>query len=337
MSGLISGSAGFSYTYGFNVGTGVNREDLLDLVANIDPWDAPHLTLAPKTKAYHVLHEWPEDTLPAIDTSGAIEGSDFVADSVTIPVRMNNNTMIFRRDVIVTNTQLAVNPAGIADMYKYQTTQSIKAIKRNIESRTFSNPGVSATGATNAGRVMRNLADMITTNKWHAGDPVIGGGGLGAPGDLDEDVYNNVLQVVYEAGGNPMDVYCSPVTKRTISTFTGNSSAQGMIIANADRTAINSIDIYVSDYGVNYIHLDRWVPKQTETSADSLVNGADCNADVGRLFWIDRTRSRIAYLRTPKHVPIASGGDSVRGMVLTELTLELVNEKGHARLWSIDN
>lgn len=40
-----------------------NREDLLDLITNIDPWDTPWLSAAPDpSKA--TMHEWTKDTLP---------------------------------------------------------------------------------------------------------------------------------------------------------------------------------------------------------------------------------------------------------------------------------
>lgn len=46
-----------AYGYGIAAGVGANREDLLDLIANISPYDTPFVTSAPKVKANGVLHQ----------------------------------------------------------------------------------------------------------------------------------------------------------------------------------------------------------------------------------------------------------------------------------------
>lgn len=318
-----------TYRWGFKAGTGVNREDLMDAIHNIDPWDTPLFTAAPKTKAYHVYHEWPEDTLSATSTAGVAEAADFSVSATTIPTRKVNQTQIFRKDILVSNTQLVVNPAGIADMYRYEVTKGLKEIKRNVEVAAFRASGAGLTGTTASGsaRRMKSLSDFITTNAWHADTGAIGGtGGTGASAAITEAKFNNVLQATYENGGNPMDVYVSPQIKQVISTFTGANNQRGIISADA-KTVIDTIDIFVSDFGPQYIHLDRWVPSGT---------GSTDTSGSGHMFWLDRTRCKFAFLRTPKHVPIASNGDSVRGIVLSELTMELMNEKGHARVYGVN-
>ena len=54
-----------------------NREDLQDIVYNVDPWETPFLTRIPTTDATGTNHEWPIDELEAVDTSNAeVEGDD---------------------------------------------------------------------------------------------------------------------------------------------------------------------------------------------------------------------------------------------------------------------
>jgi len=320
---------GTTYGYGFAPGTGVNREDLVDMIHNIDPWDTPLFTTSPKTKAYHVYHEWPEDTLAATSTAGAIEGADFGAAALSTPDRHLNITQIFRKDVAVSLTQLEVNPAGISDMYRYQVGLGVREIKRNVEVRAFSAPGGSATGASGTARVMKSLADFMTTNSYGAGNTAIGGTGTAA-GDsalpLTETEMNGILQQIYEDGGNPMDVYVSPPVKRVISQFITASDSRRYAVDQTSKLMVGSIMVYDSDFGMQYIHLDRWVP----TGAGSATND-------GTVFFIDRTRCRFAFLRNPRHTPVASIGDSVRGMVLTEITVELINEKGHGYIFGVSN
>src|SRR6185503_12106948 len=108
-------------TYGFGVaaGVGANREDLLDLISNIDPYDTPFVTSAPKVKANAVLHQWLTDTLPATSTAGLNEGDDFgVGTATTRPARLTNQCQIFRKDIIVSETQRAVDAAGFRDAFE---------------------------------------------------------------------------------------------------------------------------------------------------------------------------------------------------------------------------
>jgi hypothetical protein len=63
-------------------------------------------------------HEWLTDTLAATSTAGAIEGDDWSFNTATTrPVRRTNRTQIFRKDIAVSETQRAVNPAGFRDAY----------------------------------------------------------------------------------------------------------------------------------------------------------------------------------------------------------------------------
>jgi hypothetical protein len=75
--------------------------------------------------------------------------------------------------------------------------------------------------------------------------------------------------------------------------------------------------VYESDFGLIQVVLDRWVPQGT--TATATTNSA------GRAFFIESSLVRVAFLRPIKHVPLPPSGDSARGMVLGELTLEVGN------------
>jgi len=144
-----------TYFYGFAAGALFNREDLLEVITNVDPWDTPFVSQAPKVKASHVYHEWLKDYLPATSTAGAIEGDAFSFSTYggnTTPARVVNVCQIFRRDVAATETQRAVNPAGFKDSYAYEVAKATKAVARNLEATIFS-AAASATGSSAAGIV----------------------------------------------------------------------------------------------------------------------------------------------------------------------------------------
>lgn len=299
-------------TYLFGPGhAGANREDLLDLVTMITPWDTPFFTSAPKTRAYHVTHDWVTDSLAATSTGGTAEGASFSSASLSARSRKTNVTQIFRKDVEVSNTQQAVNPAGVKNEYQYQIQKALKEIARNIESRVFAASGASATGDSTNARVMKNLNDFITTN-------VSSVGTTASSTPLSETDFNNTLEAIYTAGGNPESCYVSPGVKRDVSGFTGSNTRN---IAASDKRLVAAVDVYDSDFGLIQVVLDRFIPQSTSNTVLT-----------GRLFFLERAKNRIAFLRPLRHIPMAPVADAVRGMVLTELTLEVLAEDANGIL-----
>jgi hypothetical protein len=329
-----------TYFYGFLAGDRANREDLLDLITNVDPWDTPWVSQAPKVRASHVVHEWLKDSLPATSTAGRIEGDDFVFDADTQPVRVLNVCQIFRRDVAATETQRAVNPAGFKDSYAYTVAKATKAIARNIESTLFA-ALASATGTSAAARVLRPFQDlkfMVTATT--ATETSINTRSIGtattANGALTEFDFNELLELVYTNGGNPEQCYVSPAVKRVVSSFgtktgfaSGSSFAINQVNIGAEsKKLVGSIDVYDSDYGLIQMVLDRWVPQAADGSSTDYT---------GIAFFLERAKNRLAWLRPVQHTIIGKSGDSVRGIVVGECTLEVLNEKANGYIRGIRN
>jgi hypothetical protein len=325
---------------------------VLDLVINIDPFDTPWVTMAPKTTCNHVVHEWMQDTLGATAT-GAVtgggvpgaawpEGADFNAENVSDRTRVQNWTQIFRRDIKVSNTQRAVSPIGVRDEYAYQIMKASKEIARYLEVSVFRASGGSATGAAlTAARLMKVFEDFLTTNSaWMHGTKL----GNSASNDSStawpvfENEFNTMMQVIYEQGGSPDAVFVSPSVKRQISKYGGNMGVTGTnatpelrrVIDAAERRIVRAVNIYETDFGPVQIVLDRWIPQATNTGS----SGTDTR---GRMFFLERTRNRLAFLRPIRHVPLPPGGDNTRGFVVGECTLEVLAEKGSGVIKAVNN
>ena len=104
---------------------GAIREDLENMISNIDRSEAPFVDSIGKTKANNVLHEWLTDELDDPTLTTASEGSDFSSDENTTRVRLNNYTGIYRKDIAVSGTVEAVNEAGVASEMAYQLKLSL--------------------------------------------------------------------------------------------------------------------------------------------------------------------------------------------------------------------
>jgi hypothetical protein len=304
----ITGNIYTSYDFGFGTGQ-LNREDLLDIIVNIAPWDTPLFSTCPKTTTKHTTHEWIEDTLQNATAfaGGALEGRVFSADTINARSRKSNWTMIFRKDIAVTETQRALNPAGIKDEYAYQVSIGMKELARAMEYRLFAEKA-SATGDETTKRVMKVLDDFITTNTADSG------------GAADKATVDSLMEKCYSAGGVPDRIYCHPNTKgKFAASLGGANSVNYRNIAASDARVVGNIDVYISNFGAIQLVPDRFIPT------------AGTTAGYGRFWLIEQPKVRVAFLRPIKHVPLPPDGDRVRGMILGELTLEVMAEAAHGK------
>ena len=344
----MPGSATFNFgAYVFDTGTkfdgGVAKEDLLEQITNISPYDTPFVSQAPKVGCRHIYHQWLQDSLAAVGTvpntlTGAVEGADWSYDATTAATREFNVTMILRKDLGLSESQRAVDVAGFADQYAYEVQKAGKELAIKLERLCFGDLSTS-TGASGTARVMRGLQNFIATNTAFAG--AIGGtvGDATHDGIVTVGDFNEMLNSIYVQGGNPEQVYVSPRVKRQVSAFTVPGAAAGSPharnIAAVDKKLVGAIDFYDSDFGLIQIVLDRWVPESTN-SAGTTATGSATNTG-GQMFFLSRAINRIAWLRPVHHELIGKRGDSVAGYVVGECTLEVLAEKANGRIKSVNN
>lgn len=300
-------------TYGFGVGkgTGSTREDLLDLITNLDPVEHPWWTQAPKTRGYAPTHQWLTETLAATSTAGAIEGDDWaIATATTRPTRQENYMVIVRKDINISETERAVNSAGFKDAYQREIAKASKENGRNSEVIAFQvTSGASGTGASGTARMIRSFqfwqtATNLSTNVTAA---------------LGTANFNTAVGNAWTNGGSPEQCYVGYPLKRVISGFTAPS--QNRNVAAAENRLFGVVDLYETEIGPMEIVLDRWVV----TAAASATAYAGGN----HLWFLTRGLNRVAFLRPLMHVLVGRRGDSVAGMVLSEWTLEVLNASGN--------
>jgi len=327
-----------AYFYdGSDLKSGVAREDLLEQITNISPYDTPFVSQAPKVGCRHIYHQWLTDTLSSQTLTGGIEGDDWSISSTTAPARDFNITMILRKDIGLTESQRAVDTAGFADQYAYEVQKATKELAIKLESIVF---GVltTSTGTSSAARTMKGLQAFITTNTAFAGTN--GGNVVGTAavaGSVTVGDFNDMLNTIYSAGGNPEQVYVSPKVKRQVSAFAVPGAAAGNVyaknIAAVDKKLVGAIDFYDSDFGLIQIVLDRWVPEGTNTTTAT----ASASSTGGQMFFLSRAVNRLAWLRPVHHELIGKRGDSVAGLVVGEVTLECLAPLANGRILSVSN
>ena len=279
-----------------------NKEDLLDVITNISPLETPMFSAFGKSKAKGTYHEWLSDELAAATANAHVEGADYVFARRNPRVRTGNYTQVFVTPVEVSDTQRAVETAGLEDEYAYQMAKALKEHARDIEYAFASTANTGNSGTSGTARQLKGVMAWITTTN-------ITGTGSGDE-TLTETMFNDALQAIWNKGGRPDAVYANGFQKRKISGFTASSTK---FVEASEKEVVAGVDVYDSDFGRVKIVADRYM-----NAAQVAILQSD--------LW------KTAVLRPTKHIEVAKVGSATRGVIETELTLESRNEAGSGKI-----
>ena len=294
-----------------------NREDLLDKIYNIAPVDVPFTTMIDKSKAKATYHEWQTETLNAAAINAQLQGDDVTFGAAILTTRVGNRTQISRKEVVISGTQEAVDKAGRNSELVRQMSNKRAELKRDKEFVLLSNQAP-VTGNSTTAPQLRPLCSWIATN---ASRGTAGANGTattaatdGTQRALTEAMLITAMQGAWTQGGKPTCVLTGPKQRSAISLFNGGATK---FYSVEDKTLNATIQVYEGDYGTVKMCLDRF------------MRGAATVAD-REIFVIDPTMFAVAELRPFMAIDIAKTGDSEKGVVLTEYTLEVRQEAGSA-------
>lgn len=291
-------------TNAFNTYTSIGqREDLIDVIENIDPVDTWFTKNTGSVEAKARYHEWQLDVLAAAAQNAYIEGDTVTATVITATTRTGNRTQILRKAFTVTDTADVVDLAGRESEISYQTQNKLKELARDIEYALVINSAV-VTGTTAAARVMNGALGFIATNTASASAT-----GL----DLTEILLNTSLQAIWAAGGKPSNILCGGYVKRTISNFTTNTRN----VSADERKLTRAVDVYQSDFGT--VAVRSHIQMNTTAAGTVIILG-----DMG--LW------RKAWLRKPKTEKMARTASATMINIECELTLESRAEAGSGKI-----
>ena len=296
-----------------------NREDLVDIVYNVDPWDTPFVTRIPSTSATAVLHEWPIDTLAAVDASNAkLEGDDATIEASVNPTRATNYCQISAKTLMVSGTQEYVLQAGVDDEIDYQLVKKTKEIRRDVETILLGNQAKEAGNKATTARLTASYqswcaAGYVQTAAGTGGAAPTGDGSDTrtegtADGALVESDFQSAAKTAWDNGGNPDLALMQSSIKQTFSTFTGNATR---FKGAEDKQLVATIDIYDGDFGEYEVAADRF--------------GA---ADY--LYLLETNMWALAELRPLFSEPLGKSGDAEKWQLIWEYSLEARNQKSSA-------
>jgi hypothetical protein len=314
------------------------REDLSNIIYNISPMDTPFLNGCGRGTADNTLFEWQTDELKTAASNMQIEGNDYTSTAATEPRRLSNYTQISATQVQSSGTAEAVDFAGRKSTQAYQLAKRAKEMKRDMEYMLLEGT-VKSAGSSGAARntaafsTWIGTSDVATTNVVAAST----GGGLtnngsttypdgtteagtgGADTPITIALVNNVVERIWNLGGTPDTILCDSTVKGTISSSTVGGAvvaAPRKDIGSKDSiTAVNAVDVLVTDFGTFKVVPDRFIPK---TQVD----------------FIDFDLWSVDYLRPFRTETLAKSGDSVKQLLIAEYGLRAKNGNGSGQLKS---
>jgi len=287
-------------------------EDVEDEIYVISPVDNPVCSMAKTTRATGKLHEWSQDVLQAAGVNAAVEGAAAPADSSVAITAKQNYCQIMTKAAEITGTLETVEKYGRDSEMSYQLELRYGELANDEEMAVVGAPGGSrqaaSAGSSSTARTMASLqtqlASSVTVDATSASTIA-----------LLETSLLEAHEKCYSLGGNPNYLFTAPKTAQYISSFAyqaGRSRDFG-----SDKTYVNVIDLYVSNFGQLDVVLDR-----NQDSTTLCLLGLDFN-----------------YLSTPvlratKDWPTAKVGDSDARQILRESTFAVLNDEAH---FMVDN
>lgn len=277
----------------FTYEDGARREDLLDIITNIDPQETQLISGLGTSVAKDIFHQYSIDTLKSVGTNAYVEAADASYADRSDPTRLNNVCQIVRVGYDVSDTERSVNQAGFNDRYSYEGSKALKEWKNDAELALLRGSIVSGNSST--ARQMRGLKNSLSLVTSRSGVSLL------------ESGLNDYFQNCWNVGSMIDAVYSGMYIKRKISGFTAGATKN---VETTDKRLVNAVDIYQADAAKNVkLFAHRYM---------TIAN--DVNYDV---LGIEEDKIKTAYLRKPFTRELAKTGDSTKGEVVGEMTLEV--------------
>ena len=317
-----------------------NREDLSNVIYNIDPFDTPVMSAIRRRNVKNRLFDWQTEFLPTVSpsvvpgtgamdplTNAQFEGFALAPHSAQPTIRQNNVTQISERDATISGSQEESDAAGKGSEMSHQMAMASKVLKSDMETAMCGRqPRIDGNDSGPAARVTEGISHWLGRAVL---PPRLGGGvgGAVAPGtavtglptlstdlfpapaavSVTEAMLGDAMQKAYSNGASPTLWVVAPGPKRTVSTFVGRSTTQVLV---GKTEVVSTVDVIATDFGRIKVIPSRWVPP-----------------DVGLL--IDPDYLAVAFFRSFRQYLMARTGDAETRMIVVEWGVEVRNALAH--------
>lgn len=275
-----------------------NHEDLTDVLTKIGDMTTPAYAKLRKVSARNSLHEWSTYAQDAAAVNAQVEGATFQYGALTAPSRLTNYTQIFSKTFQVSQTQQAIDPAGMEDEYAFRVQVALEAIGRDIEKALIN--GTANSGASGTGRRLKGILAFITSN-------ISTGSGTGRA--LTEAELNSLIQNCYANGGRPDWLLGSYTQVNKLAQLLTSKKEY----AGSDKEFVSQMLVYSSPFGRVIVEGDSQIADDT-------------------LAVLQKDMWAIAQLRPVTKKDTPETADAKNGVLIGELTLEARAESMNGKM-----
>jgi len=300
------------------------KEEVDDKIYRVSPEETPFISMIGRKSVDSVTPEWQRDALRVPGANAAVEGADASYSAQTQPERLSNKTQIIRDTLSVTGTTDRVAKYGRDKESARLKAKKMVELKKDIEWAAIGN-GAYVAGAAAVARQMRGLYGWVATNNELAvagtpAAPVIATNTAPVAGTLralTEAVFKSLILKVYDSGGKADVFMVKPTHKQVVSSFTGNVTRFNDV-SNKQVRLQTSFSVYGHDFGETKIVPNRVMGQGTSGTDNGLANTG---------YLIDPEQCKLGVLRPFQSSPLAKVGDADNFLILTEVTLQVNEEK----------
>lgn len=276
--------------------------DLSKEIALVAPTDTPFTTLLMNKKlvetAGSVTINWREKTLDDTEDISKTEG--FTVDTFVSSGRAEKSNVmeIFSKAVQVSGSAQASNIVGINDLFASEISDRLTEVKVNIEKKMLAPTNYNDGSKEPFIRRMKSIFEQVHPDNVVEIET--------APTQND---FKAVVKKLWDAGlgSNEFYAFVNADFKEIIDGFYANQINYNMPMDTFGFVA-NKV---ITNYGVVNVVLNRHMP-------------------VDKILVVDPAYLRLVYLRKPAFEMLAKDGDYLKGMVITECSLKVLNSKAVA-------
>jgi len=320
---------------------GVIREDVMAKIWDISNIPLPFTDLIGSGSHTNRYAEWTEDTLAAAVTNNAtIDGADITVANNAVGTRLGNCTQIGTKLVSVSEQAAAADSIGNQAKLSYQLSQRQKELRRDVEAQMLTlQASVLGDGSSAAG-ISAGIGAQLKTNISLGATAAAGGFNTttklfvsptatgGTKRALSETLIRDILQKVYEAGGNTLCAMARPPVIRKLSEYLFGTTArvaniQSMASGARATTAYGAVNVFVTDFG------------QTIELRDNRLQPTDASG-TSSMYFLDPAHLEISYMKGYRVAPLAKTGLSEKRMMAVDYSLKVLNEKSQGVIYAID-
>ena len=134
------------------------REDLVDVISNVDYEETPFVSRIGRAEATALLHQWQKDSYNAATTTTQLEGLAFTEETPNLTSVLTNVTVIQKRNATVTGTVEAISKAGRASEMAYQVVKKGVELRRDMEATVLGQ--AEQKGMSSLEKAMQRVLDL---------------------------------------------------------------------------------------------------------------------------------------------------------------------------------